>query len=182
MADVDLYGEEGGAARQPVAESETQFLQKWDPEIRRAASAHAFGRMNPDYEADELAQQARIKVLRLYRGGKTRALPYIRTSIANAVRTPILRDPVLVQAEELPDDTLVSEDSDVELDYYVMHEVRSWVRSLPPQLQAVYKFLYVRGLTQREAAERMGVTQARIAQLHRALLQMGASGLHKLAA
>ncbi len=60
--------------------------------------------------------------------------------------------------------------------------VNQWVRAQSAKLQAMYDLLYVHGYTQREAAATMGVTQARVAQLHRALLMRGRIELGDLVA
>lgn len=180
MADVDLYGERDGAACPPLATSEAQFLQIWDPEIKRAAQARARGRINPGYEADELAQRARIKLMHLYRAGKSQAVGYVRTAIANAMNATVPQDRVLAQAHEVTADLPAAPDA--EPDHYAAEAVNRWIRSLGPQFRSTYKLLYVHDMTQREAALRMHRTQPRVAQLHRSLILMAANDLRRLAA
>lgn len=55
--------------------------------------------------------------------------------------------------------------------------VRRWVSKGPPRLREVFGLLYAEGLSQREAAVLMGVTQPRISQLHRDLLRRGQAEL-----
>lgn len=182
MADVDLYGDQDGGARQLVADSEAQFLQIWEPEIKRAAKARALGRLNRDYEADELAQRARIRLMQLYRAGKSQAVSYVRTAIANAMNTVVPSDHVLSQAEEILEDAWIPADDQFDQDHLAAREVTRWVGSLAPQLQSTYELLYVEDLTQRETAIRMKLSQPRIAQLRRTLIQMGTADLRRLAA
>ena len=52
----------------------------------------------------------------------------------------------------------------------------------PSQLQTVFYMLYCEELSQREAAVRLGVSQPRVAALHRQLLTRAELGLRDLAA
>jgi RNA polymerase sigma factor (sigma-70 family) len=54
-----------------------------------------------------------------------------------------------------------------------IQQVRAMLAELPPSLNRLFKLLYVEDLTQREASERLGISQARVAQLHRDLLNRG---------
>ncbi|MGN7918745.1 hypothetical protein [Lysobacter sp. 22409] len=180
MADVDLYGERDETACPPLATSEAQFLQIWDPEIKRAAKARARGRINPGYEADELAQRARIKLMHLYRAGKSQAVGYVRTAIANAMSAPVPQDRALAQAQEITVELPAAPEA--EHDHYASAVVTRWVRTLPSQFQSTYRLLYVQDMTQREVAVRMRRTQPRVAQLHRSLILMAANDLRRLAA
>lgn len=66
-------------------------------------------------------------------------------------------------------------------DVFVRDAVRKWVASLPPRMQRVYALLYVEGVSQREAAVRLGLTQPRISQIHQELLERGRADLAHLA-
>ena len=55
----------------------------------------------------------------------------------------------------------------------VRQRVRAWLLELPPRLQEVFRLLYEEGLTQREAAWRLGVSQPRVAAVHRQLITKG---------
>ena len=51
--------------------------------------------------------------------------------------------------------------------------VVEWVATLPNRQREIYRLIYERGLTQRQVAEILRISQPRIAQLHRALLRRG---------
>jgi RNA polymerase sigma factor (sigma-70 family) len=54
-----------------------------------------------------------------------------------------------------------------------IQHVRAMLAELPASLNRLFKLLYVDDLTQREVSERLGISQARVAQLHRDLLNRG---------
>jgi RNA polymerase sigma factor (sigma-70 family) len=183
MADVDLYGEQVGALRHTDCDQENNTLLHWDRDIKRAASARARGWANQDFVSDELAQAARIRVLLAVRRlGGAAGVGYLRKVISHATLTPVAHDPVLDVAEELDADNLTATSDAEQVDEFAAAGVRRWLRTLPTQLQRLYRLLYVEDMSQREAAREMGVSQPRIAQLHRALLQRGESCLYKFAA
>lgn len=140
--------------------------------------------MLDDERAEELAQEARARVIRLARHGRPRDEAYVRTVIANAVRKAARREARCLTHLQ-PDDHVdkdVSRNVDDEIPSPTTEAVRRWVRGLSARFQAVYKLLYVDGHTQRETATIIGVTQPRVAQLHRDLLACGRTALADLAA
>ncbi len=60
--------------------------------------------------------------------------------------------------------------------------VGAWVAGLSPSLKVLHELLYVQECTQREAASIMKISQPRVAQLHRDLLEEGRRNLADLAA
>lgn len=60
--------------------------------------------------------------------------------------------------------------------------VRSWIAGCPERLQQIFDLLYERGLTQREAAEIMQVSQPRVSQYHQRLIMQGRMTLGALLA
>lgn len=181
MADVDLYGAGDDPSRRLARNHEDQFLRSWERDIVRAARFRALNRGHDEDTADELAQAARLRVWGALR--KTETVPsvnYLRKVIANAVRTPLASDLALEAASEIEDGDIV----DVHLeqsDPLAVDAVRAWVATLPAQLQRVYRLLFVEEYSQREAALILGVSQPRVAQLHRALLVRGSCDLQQLA-
>jgi DNA-directed RNA polymerase specialized sigma subunit len=55
--------------------------------------------------------------------------------------------------------------------------VRRWIGQLPGPLRQIYNSIYVHGLTQRETARVLGVSQPRISELHNVLLERGRAEL-----
>lgn len=165
----------------PSALPESAFLSAWDDDIGRAARAAADG--DRVYEQD-LAQVARMRLLVANRALPNAPTPYVRTVIANAVRSEIRRNrrnfgARSPMAQELKEDLEVPA-SDQE--HASAAAVAAWTTRLPARLRDVYRHLYVEERSQREAARLMNVSQPRIAQLHRQLLQRAREDLAHLAA
>lgn len=182
MADVDLCGVGDDPARPAEPNYEDQVLQAWERDIVRAARFRARNRGLDESAADEFAQAARLRVWGTLRKSRTApSTPYLRTVIANAIRTPLSSDPALAAASEIVDTDSV-DTSLQQSDPLAVDAVRVWLRTLPVPLQRVYHLLFVKGYSQREAALMLRVSQPRIAQLHRDLLERGNQALHQLAA
>lgn len=163
----------------PVPSSETAFLSSWDNDIKRAARAAAKG--DRAY-AEDLAQQARARLMAVNRVMEAAPPPYIRTVIANTLRTARRRESLAFTtrsplAEELNEDLEASVDQQVEGKEV---PVATWVERLPAPLQEIYRRLYVEERSQRETAKLMGVSQPRVAQLHRKLLELGRQAFVRL--
>lgn len=182
MADVDRTGVGDEAWRHPACNHEADVIHAWERDIVRAARFRARNRGNPEATADELAQAARLRLWGVLR--KPEAVPsthYLRKVIANAVRTPLARDLALDAASEIEEADAVDvclEQSDP----LAVDAVRDWLVTLPAPMQRVYRLLFVEGYSQREAALILGVSQPRIAHLHRALIGRGQTDLSRLAA
>jgi len=164
------------------------LLLRWDLDIKRAASAAARRRMLDRARPEDLAQEARLRILRLARRGGPCAEPYIRTVIANTVREAARREARVLEHLLLADDVGDKQGSEdiaeasSESIACVTDSVSTWIRGLSARLQTIYDLLYVRGHTQREAAAIIGITQPRIAQLHTELVRRGRLDLAEFAA
>jgi RNA polymerase sigma factor (sigma-70 family) len=164
-----------------------RLLLRWDTDIRRAASAAA-RRTNLGTEpVADLAQDARLRVFRIFRQGGPSGEGYTRTVIANSVRKSARREARALDQLPSTDDGRVHHQADntmapsLKPDVAAI-EVRTWVRSLSTKLQAIYELIYLHEYTQREVAMAIGVTQPRVTQLHRELLRQGRVELAHLAA
>jgi len=151
-----------------------EFLQRWDREIRHASNAAAKRIKGTREDAEDFAQEARIRLVRLAARPQAGVDRYVRRVVANAIKTAITRtdttafEEIDAQIEAVPPDEPIA-------------EVTAWTEKLPPRLRAVYQHLYVDGRTQRETAHLMDLTQPRIAQMHRQLLDAGRRDLQHLA-
>lgn len=168
----------------PVSRSEQAILKRWDSDIQRAAHYRARRVYSGTADADDLAQEARIQVLTMARVAPQAPVQYVRTVIANAILGAAQREaraqprcllPLEDLGEELPAPTLVDTEDK-------LNSVTQWASRLPRRLRSVYQLLYAEDHTQRDAAKILGISQPRIAQLHRKLLDMGRAGLMDLAA
>ena len=149
-------------------------LEAWDGDIRRAAAAAAARSTDYRIDGDDLAQTARIQLWRAL--CREPGLPdsYIRRIVVNALRSSAraARAGLLFEAPERADHVAVDElvgtaDPDRAL------AVRWWIASLSDRQRLLYELIYVAGHTQREAAQRLSVSQPRVAQLHQQLLERG---------
>jgi len=182
MADVDLYGVGEDPARPAEPNHEDQILHTWERDIVRAAKFRARNRGLDQNTADEFAQAARLRVWgALRKFGEAPSPAYLRKVIANAVRTPLSSDPALADAREIDESDFIDTFL-LQSDPLMIDVVQAWLRTLPPPLQRVYHLLFVKEYSQREAALILRVSQPRIAQLHRALLERGNQDLHQFAA
>ncbi len=167
MADHDLSP---GALLPHGCSNESVALLALDRDIVAAARHQAARFPNRDYLAEELAQHARMRVLNLLRTRREPSTAYIRTTIANAVRTPPSKDLAIEHSMEIGPEIPAERRED---DFLAAAVVRGWIGSLSPILRKVYDLLFVQELTQREAASQLGVSQPRIAQLRAELLAQG---------
>lgn len=162
----------GAYTRSPPSPA-AEFVKRWDPEIRRVTRnwARRFGRTA---DADDFAQEARLRLFLL--SPKHRDSPdwYIRAVISNAVTAAgnrQRRDYGNAPLTEEVEQSLIAETHEVD---HKQHEiVRVWLRDLSPRLHTIYELIYSKGMTQGAAGVLLGVSQPRIAQLHRQLLTSG---------
>jgi RNA polymerase sigma factor (sigma-70 family) len=163
------------------------LLSRWEDDIKRAASAAARRRMLGNDLLEEIAQEARTRVVRIARRGGPCEEPYIRMVISNATRGAARQEAQSLERllasdtthNEPPDGLDVSSSETMSL---TKDAVSKWLHGLTARFQAIYDLLYVQGHTQREAAAIIGITQPRVAQLHRDLLRRGRMDLAGLVA
>lgn len=68
------------------------------------------------------------------------------------------------------------------LDFFAVIRVRRWLETLSPVLRHLFGLIYQNGLSQRDAALILRVSQPRVAQLHGELLRLGREALAELVA
>jgi RNA polymerase sigma factor (sigma-70 family) len=166
--------------------NEEQFLSHWRKDVERAAVWASEESHLDLHEADDFAQEAYIRLLGAFRKGDFLPDSYVRTLIGSAVRSarrPRLRWASRYLSFESPE---VSEaDGDVppsgldmfpcsdETDLCDIVAARRFIDGAPDRLREVFELMYVQGLTQQEAASRLGITRQRITQLRAELLRRG---------
>jgi RNA polymerase sigma factor (sigma-70 family) len=160
---------------------ETAFLLRWDMDIRRAARARAHGDRTDE---DDLAQHARMRLMQVGRVMSKPPTPYVRAVIANAMKSARRRERRSFStrsplAREFPDCLAAPA---IEVHDGSEARVAAWIQTLPTQLRNVYQHLYTDRRPQREAARLMRMSQPRVTQLHRQLLERGRRDLACLAA
>jgi RNA polymerase sigma factor (sigma-70 family) len=144
-------------------------LAIWRPKIKGLAQSLAKKFRLDDSMADDLVQEACLRVLLATRNGRPLTPPYLKRVIINAMRSAIRRERVKrehecslsalehwAHAQQANSDPLLA----------------TWLLSLPPRLYEIYDLLYVAGCTQEEAGKRLGLSQARVSQLNSCLLTL----------
>jgi RNA polymerase sigma factor (sigma-70 family) len=172
----------------PQADSyEDDILRSWDSDIKRAARHAARTAGFGESQAHDIAQEIRLRLLKVLRNSGLPSESYTRKVIQNAAITAgqaLARPSNMEIHKEIPlneegkavegavefADTLPST---VQTDSVAILAVRNWLDELPSELVEIYQRLYVLGLSQSEAAAQMDVTQPRVAQLHAELLKRG---------
>ena len=153
------------------------LIGAWDAPIRVIASRHAPRRS----DTDDLRQAGRVAVywsaLRYKASVGVPFSHYAKRAIKNRITREaarlVGRRRSEVPLDEVPGDqpaVMPVPDPRLEL-------VREWTRNLPHPHAAVYRLLYVEGLSQRSAAVELGVSQPRVSQMHKSLLDFGRAEL-----
>lgn len=188
--------------RDPASDAESSqqnpgsaILLDWERTILRAASVAGSGLVMLD--RNDLAQEARIRVWRATRSAPPRSASYMRTVIANALRSAIHKEGMIGGGRRSGEHTPLSPvfrpvplpsgfdrlaDRDEPTDWLAVSTVQAILRKLPRTLRTVYRLLYVDGWSQREAANVLRVSQPRIAQLHHELLERTRAAICQAAA
>jgi RNA polymerase sigma factor (sigma-70 family) len=151
---------------------EAVVLEIWSPRIQELAQRLARSFKLEGRADEDLAQEARLRILRVARSGRPLAPPYVWKVIKNAMwsalkryrlnrdhESPLFED----ESQPKPEFSVYQPNSDVIL--------TGWVQTLPRRLREVYHLLFVEELTQQEAGVKLNISQARIAQIRHALLE-----------
>ncbi len=164
--------------------TEDGTLERWNDDIVQASRACARKRgLQADHPfADDVAQEVRLALVLAIRKTGIKDERYLRRVISNSAKNSTRQ--TLVVTREVSDDSIeeLPQEQPAVRDVLAERRTREWLHDLPRQLKAVFHLLYRRGLSQREAAVCLGVSQPRVAKLHRQLLRCGADGLRDLAA
>lgn len=161
------------------------LVRSWNEDIVRAARTFvARDRSLSDEAAEECAQAARLALARIAHRADEVGAFYLRRVIQNAVRDAARRERRIYGRSSPLDKTSINVAAEVgdEGRDDAIARVGEWAVNLPGRLKQIYDLLYLRGWSQRATAAAMGVSQPRVAQLHRELLTRGRTELKTLAA
>lgn len=153
------------------APSANDLLAEWDVEIKAVAAR--FSRCRSD--RDDVAQHARLALLKAAAThDPTCGTPfshYAGVAIRNAAKD-FARGTKRRRARWRDDHELVEplSSSPPVVDHLAISE---WLSGLPATLRRVHEAMYQLGHTQREAACFLGISQPRVAVLHRKLIDQG---------
>ncbi len=168
-----------------------QLSERWASEIQALASFHHY--YSPECAVEDLEQAGRVGLWQASRGfDPTRGIPfshYARRSIKNSIMKELGREgrhwTRRIEGESQYEEIMASEtdEDDMEArDFLLTGRVSKWVTSLPTTLHRIFDLLYCRDLSQRETADEMGISQPRVAQLHKQLLIRGQGELGAIGA
>jgi RNA polymerase sigma factor (sigma-70 family) len=153
----------------------TGLINRWEVPIRCIASAHA-ARTS---DVDDLIQVGRIS---LYRAA-LKFNPLADVPFANyakrVIKHAILKEAARIARQRAFETSLdgISDDGEANQTGLVDRNsqadlVRRWCQELGEPHATIYRLLYSEGVRQRRAAEELGVSQPRIAQLHKSFLNL----------
>lgn len=149
------------------------LLSRWEPDLRRAARARLYSFDLPlDYGAD-LEQEGRLSLVLAARRYHEPTEQLMRTVLANSVLKASARESrrcrrtVEIEAAETVADESQHESSDPGL----VRRTKRAIVTLPAPLKQLFGLLYVEGISQREAASRLRLSQPRVSKLHAQLKQ-----------
>jgi RNA polymerase sigma factor (sigma-70 family) len=155
----------------PQRAAEAKAIADWDPDVRRASLAMARRVRGCRADADDFSQEARLRLLAVHRARGAMSEGYGRRVLRNAVVSAAR--PVFRHREQHANDVDAETVEDaLEEEGHGPHEhAARLIDGLPRRFRRVYELLFVRDLTQREVARKLRVTQPRITQLRRELLE-----------
>jgi RNA polymerase sigma factor (sigma-70 family) len=152
------------------------LIQAWETPIAKMAARHAHRQL----DLHDLQQVGRITVHQAaLRYCPSRGLPfehYAKRAIKNNVSKHAARlvqqrqyQTSLCQFEDVVDPETAALLDDIE----DLISLRHWLAELGEPHATTYRLLYAEGLSQRDAAQQLGISQPRVAQRHRSLLELG---------
>jgi len=147
------------------------LLHRWEPIVLASARR----RSQCLASRDDIAQAGRLAVLRAVKAfDPERGLSFNHYA-SRAVSNETLKAAQRLQACRQGECPLeLAPEAEVESPSFDCRDcISRWLSTLPAILMNVFEALYNQGLSQREAALRLGVSQPRICQLHQMLLVRG---------
>jgi RNA polymerase sporulation-specific sigma factor len=152
-----------------------KLINSWETPIYVLASRYA----SRSSDLDDLVQLGRIAVYQaaLHYDGSL-GVPFGNYT-KRAIKNLILKETQRLAQQRLFDSQLEPNPEDNGADQEEIEDaaaridsIKEWVRELPEPHASIFRLLYVEGLKQRSAAEEIGVSQPRVAQLHKAFLNL----------
>jgi len=145
------------------------ILAKWKPEIEKIARSHV-GRRS---DLDDLRQAGRLALhgaALKYDADRGPFSHFARRVIKRRVQGEAARLDGQRYGEVAIADNPLAIEAMTDCSRTAAVEVTDALALFPLSHREVYRLLYIEGMTQRRAAHRLGVSQPRVAQLHRMLL------------
>ena len=168
--------------------SRVDLITVWYPHARKSAFSHAASQGLQDVPdlLEDLTQEGMWALIRsVQKFDVSRGVPfehYAKTAIKHGILDGLRatqrrrRLEALVSDDVNLDDFLADDEPSPE-DHAIAGNhrdlVQAGVAALPDALHSVYFLIYVEGLTQREAARSLHVSQPRVSALNRRLLKFG---------
>jgi RNA polymerase sigma factor (sigma-70 family) len=155
-----------------VGTRDVDAVKPWEQDVQRASKRMAVRVRGCHTDGEDFAQEARIRLLIAHRKRGFMQQGYVRRVIRNAV-VSAARPSIRREQRHANDVDIETIEDSAEGDNRTGPRdlVVKLVAQLPRRLRRVYELLYVKELSQREAAAKLRVTQPRVAQLHREFLE-----------
>ena len=155
----------------------SDLVSRWDTVVLNIAAGHT----HRHADRDDLAQAGRLAVIRAARGYDPDRGDFNHYT-TRAIRRAVIRESNRLNHQRRLDHSPLDDNPEA-IDQLVTGGDRAatlvtdWIDTLADQQQRLYQLIYVHGMTQREAAVHMGISQPRVAQLRFHLLTLGALAL-----
>jgi len=162
----------------PSSRDSNALLLEWQTILERLARR----KTNCLATADDLMQAGRAALLRADRSFKTGRRASFETYASVAIKNAMKRELRRVRGNKTLREKLTSSDTSlttqacpntlIRVPTLVTTALNQWVASLPRFLAEIFEAIYELRLSQRQVAVRLGVSQPRVQQLHRQLIQL----------
>lgn len=146
------------------------LIDRWEFAITVIARGYASRRS----DWDDLIQAGRIAVYRAALNYKSSLGTQFGNYAKRAIRNLVMKEAVRLARQRRSETPLEWEAQQrkyrsAEWDHARVRDdaVKAWVRELPEPHATIFRLLYADALKQRVAAQEMGVSQARVAQMHK---------------
>lgn len=162
--------------------NESDFLQRWLPEIDRVARFRVCVGHWKVSDIEDLKQEIALRLIRVWRQLAYQPDAYVRKTIRNTTLN-LIRDQRRNPLSAVPAGHAIVNDEEAQrleesttadfLERLVeKRNVAEWALKLPRALRQVFQHLYQLDCSQREAAIMIGLSQQRIAQYHSKLIEL----------
>jgi RNA polymerase sigma factor (sigma-70 family) len=144
-----------------------ELIDSWEGAIKAIASGYASRRS----DLDDLMQVGRLAVYQsALKYDPSFGVPYSNYT-KRAIKNSVMQEAARLARQRKLDQPLEGY-NEQRTEPYRNHSVKEWVLELSEPHATIFRLLYIEKLRQRVAAEEMGVSQPRVAQLHLSFLNL----------
>lgn len=165
-------------------ENSPDLLTQFDALIKGATRRASYYLTGTSNAADDLAQDVRCHLVASIRRNPVTDAAFVRKTITNSIRSRIRSERRRIQLGSFATCELDEKFGELQVrasENAVVLSISQWLATLPERLRATFYAVYLHGYTQREAGRVLKISQPRMSQLHRELLDRGRRDLLPLA-